>query len=154
MLLLFFFLLQIAITLLACITTFSGQLYFWRGYFFTSTQQLHFPTPYFFRAAAFFSFFRTATFLQHLFFHNSFFFRTKILQSSHLLRMRSSLWQLHFWAPVSPCLGKKYLKKSYFFKAGTSTHYQLFQKRYILEKANVSEKHSSTLRTFSGRLLF
>ena len=109
--LIFFFFLQIAISLLACVATFSGQLYFGEAnfsHFFrvtTSTQQLHFRSRYFFRAAAFFSFFRTATFSKKLFFQNSFFFRTKILQSSHFLRMRSSLWQLLFGTAVFPCLG-------------------------------------------------
>ena len=62
----------------------------------SSTQQLHFGSSYFFKAAAFFSFFRTVTFSQQLSFQNSFFFRVKILQSSHSLRIRSSLWQLLF----------------------------------------------------------
>ena len=91
----------------------------------TSTQQLHFRSRYFFRAAAFFSFFRTATFSEQLFFQNSFFFRTKILQSSHFLRMRSSLWQLLFSA-VFPCLGSK--------------KELLFQGRYFYTVSTFSEK--------------
>ena len=57
----------------------------------TSTQQLYFRSSYFLRAAAFFSFIRTVTLSQQLFFQNSFFFRAEILQSSHFLRIRSSL---------------------------------------------------------------
>ena len=56
--------------------------------------KLLFRDSYFFRAAAFFSFFRKVTFSQGLFFHNSFFFWAKLLQSRHFLRIRSSLRQL------------------------------------------------------------
>ena len=127
------------------------------SYFFrvtTSTQQLLFRSSYFFRAAAFFSFFRTVTFSQQLFFQNSFFFRATVLQSSHFLRIRSPLWQLLFGTAVFSLFKIKISKKSCFFKAGTSAQYQLFQKSYILEKANFSEKQYSALPTFSGELLF
>ena len=100
----------------------------------TSTQQLNFRSRYFFRAAAFFSFFRTATFSQQLFFQNSFFFRANI----HFLRIRTSLSQLLFGTAVFSPFSLKISKKNYFFKAGTSAQYQLFQKSYILEKATFS----------------
>ena len=106
----------------------------------TSTQQLLFRDSYFFRTAAVFSFFRTVTFSQKLFFQNSFFFGAKILQSSHSLRTGSSLRQLLFGAAIF--FGgtlKGYLKKSYFFKAGTSAQHQPFQKSYILEKTDFVE---------------
>ena len=45
-------------------------------------------------------------------------------------------------------LGERYLKKSKFFKAGTSAQYQLFQKSYSLEKANFSEKQFSAVYTY------
>ena len=49
----------------------------------------------------------------------------------------------------------KITKKELFFqKAGTSAQYQLFQKSFILEKANFSEKQYSALSTFSGGLPF
>ena len=66
----------------------------------TSTQQLLFRGSYFFRTAAVFSFFRTVTFSQELFFQNSFFFGGEILQSSHFLRIESSLRQLLFGAAI------------------------------------------------------
>ena len=66
----------------------------------TSTQQLLFRGSYFFRTAAVFSFFRTVTFSQELFFQNSFFFGAKILQSSHFLRIGSSLRQLLFGTAI------------------------------------------------------
>ena len=97
---------QIAISLIACVATFSRQLYFWRSYFFTLFQSdyldttVTFSEQLFFRAAAFFSFFRTVTFSYQLFFQNSFFFRAIILQSSHFLRIRSPLWQLLFGTAV------------------------------------------------------
>ena len=74
----------------------------------TSTQQLLFRGSYFFRTAAVFSFFRTVTFSQELFFQNSFFFGAKILQSSHFLRIGSSLRQLLFGTAIffrKNCLG-------------------------------------------------
>ena len=64
------------------------------------TQQLLFRDRYFFRTAAVFPFFRTITFSQELFFQNSLFFGAKILQSSHFLRMGSSLRQLLFGAAI------------------------------------------------------
>ena len=73
---------QIAISLLAYVVTFSGQLYFGRSYFFTlfqstSTQQLFFRGSYFFTRAAVFSFFRTVTFSEELFLQNSLFSERK-----------------------------------------------------------------------------
>ena len=80
---------QLAISLLAYLATFSGQLYFRRNYFFTLFQSNYF------RAGAVFSFFRTVTEQsQELFFQNSFFFGAKIIQSSDFLRIASSLPQL------------------------------------------------------------
>ena len=125
----------------------------------TSTQQLLFPGSYFFRTAPVFSFFRTVTFWQELFFQNSFFFGAKILlfQSSHFLRKGSSLRQLHFGVAIffrRNCLGWRYLRKSYFFKAGTSAQHQPFQKSYNLEKTDFFRKSISALPTFSGELSF
>ena len=65
-----------------------------------STQDLLFRGSYFFRTAAVFSFFRTVTFSQELFFQNNFFFGAKILQSSHFLRIESSLQQLLFGTAI------------------------------------------------------
>ena len=135
---------QIAISLLAYVATFSEQLYFGRSYLFTLfqsnflTQQLLFRGSYFFRTAAVFSFFRTVTFSQELFFQNSFFFGAKILQSSHFLRIGGSLRQLLFATAffLEELLRIKVSKKSYFFKAGTSTQHQPFQKSYVLEKTD------------------
>ena len=97
---------QITIFLLAYVATFSGQLYFGRSYFFTLFQSNYFDTTVtfsgklFFITAAFFSFFRTVTFSQELFFQNSFFFGAKLLQSSHFLRIGSSLRQLLFGTAI------------------------------------------------------
>ena len=122
---------QITISLLGYVVTFSGQLYFGKR----STQQLLFWGSYFFRAAAVFSYFRTVTFSQELFFQNSFFFGAKILYSSHFLRTAIFSEEL-------------FRKKSDFFKAGTSAQHQPFQKRYS------SKKSISALPTFSGELSF
>ena len=97
---------QIAISPLAYVATFSGQLYFGRSYFFTLFQSNYFDTTVTFlgqphlQKSCFFLFFRTVTFSQKLFFQNSFFFGAKLLQSSHFLRIRSSLRQLLFGAPI------------------------------------------------------
>ena len=58
---------QIAISLFAYITTFSGQLYFGKSYFFTLFQSNYFDT--------------TVTFSKHLFLQNSYFFL--LFQNSH-----------------------------------------------------------------------
>ena len=96
----------------------SGIFVFPSRNFFRTTlylEQLFLPTfsewllrhnSYFFREAIsseqrfFFSFFRTVTFLQQLFFQNSIFFRTKLLQSSHFLRIGCSLWQLLYGTDI------------------------------------------------------
>ena len=103
----------------------------------TSAQQLLFRCSYFFRTAAVFSFFRTATFSQELFFQNSFFFGAKILQSSHFLRIGSSLRQLLFGTAIfsEEMFTIKLYKRSYFFKAGTSVQHQPFQKSYVSQKS-------------------
>ena len=99
----------------------------------TSTQQLLFWDSYFFRIAAFFSLFQKSHFFAGvIFFRIASFFGAKLLQNSHFLRIRSSFTEItfcnsHFIRRSS--LGQIYLKKSSFFKAGTSAQYRLFQKR-------------------------
>ena len=99
--LIWFLFFEIVVSLLAY-ATLRGQLCFGRIYFFTLFQssyfdkQLVFGGSCFFRTAAVFPFYRTVTFSQELFFQNSFFFGAKILQSSHFLRIGSSLQQLLF----------------------------------------------------------
>ena len=51
-------------------------------------------------------------------------------------------------------LGKRYLQKSYIFKAATSAQHQLFQGSYILGKANFPEKQYSALPILSAELPF
>ena len=142
---------QIAISPLAYVASFSGQLYFDRTYFFTLFQSNYFYTTVTFLWQLFlqnrycfvlFHFFRTVTFSQELFFQNSFFFGVKILQSSHFLRTGSSLQQLLFGTAVffsEELFRIKISKKSYFFKAGTSARHRPFQKSHILEKNYFSE---------------
>ena len=147
---------QIAISLIGCVATFSGQLYFWRSYFFTLFQSDYFDTAVTFseqlcfQSSCFFLlFFTTVTYSQQLFFQNSFFFRVTILQSSHFLRIRSPLWQLLFGTTVFSLFRIKISKKELLFQSRYSTQYQK-----ILEKANFSEKQYSALPTFSGELFF
>ena len=96
----------------------------------TLTQQLLFPGSYFFRTAAVFSFFRTVTFSEELFFHNSFFLGVKILHSSHFLRTGSSLRQLLF--------GTFFLEE--LFRIKISKKELLFQSRYICTASTFSKK--------------
>ena len=108
----FFF---IAISLLVYVATFSGQLYFWRSNFFTLFQSDYFDT--------------TVTFWGQLFFQNSFFFRAKILQNSHFLRIRSSLWQLLSATAIFSLFKIKISKKEL-----------LFQSRYFCTVSTFSKK--------------
>ena len=129
------------ISLLAYLLTFSGQFYFRRNYFrvTTSTKQLLFRNRYFyFRAAAFLriSVFGTVISSQQLFFSEYLLFGAKLLPSSYFLRIGIFLGQLLFETAAflaQVLLRKRYLQKSSFFKAGTSSaHHQHFQKSYIL----------------------
>ena len=126
---------QIAISLLAYLATFSGQLYFWRSNFFTpfhtSTQLLLFRRRYFFRTAAFSPFSKQLLFRSSYFFGNSFFFRAKFLQNSPFLRTGSSLWQLLFELAI-------FSEK--LFKIKISKEELLFQSSYLCTASTFSEK--------------
>ena len=93
---------QIAIFLLAYVATLSGQVYFRRSYFFTLFQSdyfdttVNFPEQLFLQRNRFFriSFSRRVTYLQHfLFFQSIYFFRVKLLASSHFLRIVQLLFE-------------------------------------------------------------
>ena len=120
----------------------------------TLTQQLHFRSTYFFRTATFLSFFRAVTFSQQLFFQNSFFFRAKILQNSHFLRIRSSLRQSLSGEAIFSLFRITISKKELLFQSRYFCTVSTFSKRYIMEKANFSEKEFSVLPPFSGELPF
>ena len=92
----------------------------------TTTQQLLFRSSYFFRIAAFFSFFRTVTFSQKLFFQNSFFFKVNLPQSSHFLRIGSSLCGSYFSEEL--------------FRIKISKKELLFLSRYFCTASTFSEK--------------
>ena len=154
---------QTTISLLAYAATFSGQFYFQNSYFFTLLQSYYFDTTVSFFERLFFSvqllcfrstFFRTVTSLQQLFFQNSYFFRAKLLLYRHFFRAGSFLGQLLFRtaAFLAEELFRIYLQKSY--QTATSAEQQLFQKSYILEKINFSQKQYPALTTFSGELPF
>ena len=70
---------QKAISLIACVATFSGQLCFWRSYFFTLFQSDYFDT--------------TVTFSEQLFFQSSCFFllfsEQSLFRSSYFFRIAS-----------------------------------------------------------------
>ena len=144
----------------------------------TSTQQLLFWCSYFFRTAAVFCFFRTVTFLQELFFQSSFFFGAKILQTSHFLRIGSSLRQLLYWTAIFSeelfriKVSKKELpfQSSYFCRASAFSeklHFRktdfsenqfrinyFFWRAVFLEQLLFQKTLPSTAATFSEELLF
>ena len=98
-----------AISLLAFVAPFSGQLYFWRNYFFALLQSNSFDTTVTFSEQLFLqnryvfwgaSIFRTVTSLQQSFLQNSNFFRAKLARSSHFLRISNSLQEALFATPT------------------------------------------------------
>ena len=88
-----------------------------------------FSEELFFLSSCFFLLFRTATFSQQLFLQNSFFFRAKILQNSHVLRIRSPLWQLLSGKAIFSLFRIKISKKEL-----------LFQSKYCCTVSTFSEK--------------
>ena len=120
----------------------------------TSIQQLLFRGNYFFRTAAVFSFFRKTTFSQELFFQNSFFFGAKILQSSHFLRLGSSLRQLLLGTAIfsEELFGIKISKKELFFQSRCYCTTSNFSKKLYFDfgKKLFFRKSISALPTFSG----
>ena len=103
----------------------------------TSTQQLLFRGSYYFRRGAVFSFFRTVTFSQELSFQNNFFFGAKFLQSSHFLRIESSLRQLLFRTAIffgGTVYDKDIYKRATFSKQVTLHKINLFRKATFWKK--------------------
>ena len=97
----------------------------------TSTQQLIFRGRCFFRTAAVFSFFRTFTFSQELFFQKSLLFGAKTLQSSHFLRIGSSLRQLLFGIAIF---------SQELFRIKLCKKELLFQSRYFCTASTFSKR--------------
>ena len=127
---------------------FSGQLHFGTSYFFTLFLSTYFDTTVTFSGYLFlqnsccfvlFHLFRTVTFSQDLFFQNSFFFGAKILQSSHFLRIQSSLQQLLFGTAFSEEL----------FRIKISKKRATFSKQVLLHSINLLRK-----ATFWKKLIF
>ena len=98
---------------------------------------------YVFGAAVFFSFLRTVTFSQQLFFQNGFFFMAKILQNSHFLRIKSSSWHLLFRTAIFSLFRIKISKKEllfqsrYFCTVSTFSEKLYFGKKLIFQKSNI-----------------
>ena len=148
-----------AISLLAYVATFSGQLYFWRNYFtllqsncfdtkVTFSEQLYLQRCYFFEELPFSE---QSPLRSSHFFQNSCFFRAKLLP-----RAGTSLEQVLFGTMTF--LVEKLFRIKDIFRLGTFSNQvlsaQLFQKSYFLGKANFLEKQYSALPTFPGQLLF
>ena len=122
----------------------------------TSTQQLIFRGRCFFRTAAVFSFFRTFTFSQELFFQKSLLFGAKTLQSSHFLRIGSSLRQLLFGIAIfsQELFRIKLCKKELLFQSRYFCTASTFSKRVRFGKNWFFRRSVSSLLTFSGGLSF
>ena len=144
---------------------FSGQLHFGTSYFFTLFLSTYFDTTVTFSGYLFlqnsccfvlFHLFRTVTFSQDLFFQNSFFFGAKILQSSHFLRIQSSLQQLLFGTAFSEELFRiKISKKRATFSKQVLLHsINLFRKGTFLEKTDFSENQFPHYLLFLESCLF
>ena len=88
------------------------------------------------------------------FFKNSFFFRAKILQISHFLRIRSSLRQLHFGKAALSLFRIKISKKELLFQSRYFCTAPTFSGKLCFGKDWFFRKSISALPTFSGELYF
>ena len=122
---------------MACLATFSGQLYFRRSYFFILLQSNYFNTTFTFSEQLCFQgsclfdelLFQNSHFFAAIDFQNSYFFRAKLLPSSHFLRIGISLGKLLFGTAtflVEEMLRIKISTEELFSEAGTSAQHQLF----------------------------
>ena len=98
-----------AISLLVYVATFSGQLYFWRNYFFTHLQSNYLDTKVSFSEQLFLQkryFFEELPFSEQpplctvIFFQNSYLFGAELVPRSHFLRIGRSLGQVLFGTPT------------------------------------------------------
>ena len=86
------------------------------------------------------SFFRTITSSQQLFFQNSYFFRAKLLRSSHYLRIRRSLGQFLF--------GTATFLEEELLRMKMSVEDLLFQSRFFCTESQVFLLHFGKRRIF------
>ena len=104
------------------------------------------------------SFFRTITSSQQIFLQNSYFFRAKLLASSHHLRIGSSLGQLIFGAAtflVEEFFRVEIFAKELLFRGRYFCTVSTFSEELHFEKkVNFSEKKYSVLPTFPGESPF
>ena len=108
----------------------------------TSTQQLLFGSSYFFRAAAFFEellFQKSHLFAAVIFFQNNYFFRVKLLSSSHFLRMGNPLGLLFFGTAT-------FLAKD-LFTIKISIEELLFRRGYFCTESIFSEEQHENRKT-------
>ena len=143
------------------VVTFLGQLYFMRIYFFsinTSAEQLLFQSNQFKTIVTFLEqvllhssyFFGGDTFsellllLAQLSFQNSYPIRSKLVPTRYFLRISSSIRELVFQYSYhlgrQICSEYRYLKRSFFFEAGTSTKHQIFQNSCFFNKVTSSKE--------------
>ena len=124
-----------AISLLAYVVNFSGQLYFCRSYFFAILQR-NFDTitssgKLFLQSSCIFEELPCHS-SQKFFFQDSYFFIAKFLRSRHFLEIGSSLVQLLFGTAT-------YLAQE-LFRTKISTVVLLFRIRYFCTASTISEE--------------
>ena len=144
---------------------FSGQLYFRRRNFFkllwsncfgttvTLSEQLFLQSSCFFKELRF----RKIYFLASIFFSEYLIFQSENSTKQAILENRKFFKAVTFRNShilAEELIRKRYLQKSSFAEVGTTAQNQLFQKSYIFEKSNFSEKKYSAFSTFSGELPF
>ena len=125
----------------------------------SSTQQILFRSTYFFRAATFLEqlLFQKTYFFSAVFFQNSYLFGAKLLPTSYFLKIDSSLGQLVFqnsyYLGRQICSEYRYLWRSFFFEADTSTKHQIFQNKVTSTKLLRQKWHFFRTPTFPEVLL-
>ena len=149
-----------AISLLAYVAIFSDNFIFgkatsskfFRVTFFKVSQELIFRSSSFFRADAFFQglLFQNSHFFPVFFFQNIYLSRVKLLLRNQILRIGNSIVQL----PFRTATHRRYLQKSYFFKADSSAQHQLFQKKQDFEKGCFFRKAKFRIAYFFWRATF
>ena len=124
------------IFLFASLATFSRRLYLWRSYFFTVLQSNYFDTTVTFSEEPFV---QSSYFFEELRFRKSHFLAAVILSEYLIFRRETSTEQpflenrkfLTFLA--EELFRIKISTDEIFFRTGTSSHHQLFQRSYIFE---------------------
>ena len=131
-----------AISLFASLATFSRRLYLWRSYFFTVLQSNYFDTTVTFSEEPFV---QSSYFFEELRFRKSHFLAAVILSEYLIFSERNFYRAAISWESEVPYFSEQLLflaqelfrikisTDEIFFRTGTSSHHQLFQRSCIFE---------------------